>query len=703
MKNKSLIIVESPTKAKTISHFLKNSRYVIKSSYGHVRDLPKSKLGIDLENNFQPQYVIPIRARKIINELKKALANVNQVILASDEDREGEAIAWHLSQALKLKKSQRIVFHEITKSAIEEALKNPRSINLNLVNAQQARRILDRLVGYKLSPFLWKKIYKGLSAGRVQSVALRLIVEREREIQNFQKQEYWSLAALLLAGAKTEIMARLTKIDGRKLDKLEINSEKKAKKIKDELKKSFYKIAKLELKNVSRHPSPPFTTSTLQQKSNNQLGFSAKKTMILAQQLYEGINLGGQRTGLITYMRTDSVHLSEESLLQAKNYLQKNFSAEYYQRRQYKTKSKGAQEAHEAIRPTNVSLEPNKIKKYLTSSQYKLYQLIWRRFLASQMVPAKYLALKTIVFAGSKGNPNKFELVSNEQFLKFDGYLKIIKPEEKLDNKEEARLAEISKLKQGQILELAKVLAEQHFTEPPARYSEAALVKKLEELGIGRPSTYASIISTIQDRKYVIKNQQRKLEPQEVGFLVNDLLVKHFPQIVDYQFTANLEDELDQIAHEKADWVKVLANFWQPFEKNLEKKYQEVEKINQDVKTDRKCPLCGGDVVIKTGRFGKFYACQNFPKCRWTEAIVNSTGVKCPECKKGEIIERRTKKGKIFYGCSRYPECKFALWNKPTGDICSKCKSLIIQTKSGKIKCSNIECATNKKIKNNFK
>ncbi|HHD92206.1 MAG TPA: type I DNA topoisomerase [Candidatus Portnoybacteria bacterium] len=697
MKNKTLIIVESPTKAKTISHFLKDNRYIIKSSYGHIRDLPKSKLGIDIENDFQPQYIIPIRARKIINELKKAVTNVNQVVLASDEDREGEAIAWHLSQALKLKNSQRIVFHEITKTAIEKALENPREINLNIVNAQQARRLLDRLVGYKLSPFLWKKIYKGLSAGRVQSVALRLIVEKEREIQNFKKQEYWTLMALLSANTDIEIEARLAKIKGKKLDKLAINSDQDAKKIKKELEKSIYKIIEIESKDVSRYPSPPFTTSTLQQKSNNQLGFSAKKTMILAQQLYEGINLGGKRTGLITYMRTDSVHLSDESLLQAKNYLQKNFPPEYYQGRQYKTKSKGAQEAHEAIRPTDVNFEPDKIKKYLNRDQFRLYQLIWQRFLASQMAPAKFLAVKITIAAGPKQEPNKFELVSNEQFLKFDGYLRIINSEEKLNKKNQSKLAKISNLKKDQLLDLVKVLAEQHFTEPPARYSEATLVKKLEELGIGRPSTYASIISTIQDRKYVIKNQQKKLEPQEIGFLVNDLLIKHFPQIVNYQFTANLEDELDQIAQEKADWIKVLSNFWRPFEKNLEKKYQEVEKINQDEETDQICPLCGGKVVIKTGRFGKFYACQNFPKCRWTKPIIKSTGVKCPKCKKGEIIERRTKKGKIFYGCSRYPKCKFALWDKPTGDICPKCGSLIIQTKSGKIKCSNQECITNKK------
>ena len=708
-KGKTLIVVESPTKARTISRFL-GPDYLIKSSYGHIRDLPKSKLGVDIENDFQPQYVIPLKARKIINDLKKSLTKVQRVILATDEDREGEAIAWHLSQVLQFGESQRIAFHEITKPAIENALKNPRKINLNLVNAQQARRILDRLVGYKLSPFLWKKIYKGLSAGRVQSVALRLIVEREREIQKFKKQEYWTITAALTAKPPQEcqncLNARLVKIDGRKLEKLEINSAKKAEEIKKELEKSSYRIIKLESKDVFRHPSPPFTTSTLQQTANNQLGFSSKKTMLLAQQLYEGIDLGGQRTGLITYMRTDSVYLSEESLSQAEKYLRQNFDLKYYQKRQYKTKDKRAQEAHEAIRPTAVDLEPEKIKRYLTRDQYRLYQLIWRRFLASQMASAKYWSVKAVISAGLDQKPNKFELVASNQFLKFDGYLRMIKPERKNQlEKDRAGLDAVMGrvLKVGQGLDLKEIFAEQHFTEPPPRYSEAALVKKLEELGIGRPSTYAAIISTIQGRKYVVKNQQRKLEPQEAGFLVNDLLVEHFPKIVDYQFTAQMEDKLDQIAQNEANWIVVLRDFWEPFKKSLDEKYQAVKKISQDVETDRRCPLCNGKVVIKNGRYGRFYACQNFPKCRWTEPIVVSTGVRCPKCKMGEIIERKTKKGKTFYSCSRYPKCKFALWDKPTGDICPTCGSLIIQTKSGRMKCSNPDCPSNKNQKSKMK
>jgi len=695
----NLIIVESPTKASTISKFL-GKDYKVESSYGHIRDLPKSKLGIDIENNFEPQYVIPLKAKKRVNFLKKEAQNVEKIILATDEDREGEAIAWHLTQALDLSDQQpttnnkqqescrssvvgrrleveRIVFHEITKSAIEEALKNPRGININLVNAQQARRVLDRLVGYKLSPFLWEKIMKRLSAGRVQSVALRLIVEREEEIRNFKPEEYWTIVASLLKikNQKSKIKnieAYLYKINDEVVSKLGIKSKEEADKIVEDLKKCDYRVLKIEKKELKRNPLPPFTTSTLQQEASKKLHYSAKQTMRLAQNLYEN--------GLITYHRTDSLNLSQESLTAAKKWIEKNLGKEYAIQapRIFKTRSRLAQEAHEAIRPTNPELIPEKIKATL-SQEKKLYELIWRRFIASQLPQARFdftaieikaensksKTLNSKQIANSKfQTSNTYILKTSGSIMKFDGFLKIwpIQFEE----------AELPALEENEELKLKEIKPEQHFTEPPPRYNEASLIKALEKYGIGRPSTYAPIISVIQERNYVYKNEQRRFQPTEIGELVNKILVEHFPQIVDIQFTAQMEEKLDEIAQGKEKWQKVIENFYQPFAENLEKKYQEVKKQKPiEEKTDEVCENCGKPMVIKYGKFGKFLACSGFPECRHTKQITtimtNDKGekIKCPKCQKGEIVRRKTKKGRFFYGCSRYPDCDYASWTKP--------------------------------------
>ena len=726
-----LVIVESPTKAKTIQRFLSGD-FVVKSSYGHVRDLPAKKLGVNVKNNFEPQYVVPLRNKKHITSIKQSLEKSSSLILATDEDREGEAIAWHILQALKIpttdyrlpttagkenKKAvvrspsavsvHRIVFHEITKSAIEKALKSPREIDMDLVDAQQARRILDRLVGYKLSPFLWNKVAKGLSAGRVQSVAVRLIVEREREIENFKKQEYWSIEAMLLQQSTTnsqhptEFTASLIKKDNKIIDKLEIKNKEEADKILKDLEGAEYRVQNIDKKETKKNPLPPFKTSTLQQSAWQKLKYPAKFTMGLAQALYEN--------GFITYHRTDSLNLSEQSLQSAQEFIIDNYGKNYWAgaARRFKTKSKGAQEAHEAIRPTDPSAAPEKLSKELDKKQLKIYDLIWRRFIASQMSKAVFDSTAVDILASpvilsssrggaknlkkdssatprSQGDTATFTFRANGQTMKFDGFLKVY-PMKFSEN-------ELPSLKKDEILDLKELIPSQHFTQPPARYNDASLVKKLEELGIGRPSTYAPIISTIQDRRYVEKNEEKRFKPTEMGFKVNDMLVEHFPEIVDYQFTAKIEEELDEIAEGKIKWAPVIKEFYEPFAKHLDEKYQNVQKIKTEEKTDRLCPECGGELVIRESRFGKFFACKNFPKCRFTEAITNSTGVVCPKCFEGEIVERRTKRGKIFYSCSKYPKCEFALWQKPTGEKCPKCGSLLTYTPKGKEKCSNKEC-----------
>jgi len=692
-----LIIVESPTKSKTLQNFL-GREYRVLSSYGHIRDLPKGEFGIDVKKNFEPKYVIPPKARKVIKFLKEAVAKADTTILATDEDREGEAISWHLSQILSLngkKPYQRIVFHEITKSAIEEALKNPRKIDMNLVDAQQTRRILDRIVGYKLSPFLWKKVARGLSAGRVQSVAVRLVAEREREIQNFIPQEYWTIVAHLKklpedGPRATEFEALLVKKDGKVLDKLAIKNEKEAEKIVKDLEGAevdetsshlhaalpseacVYKVINVEKKEIKRNPLPPFTTSTLQQTAWQRFRFPAKLTMRVAQQLYEN--------GWISYHRTDSLNLSDLSLFAAKKFIMGQYGKEYWPGflRKYKTKSKSAQEAHEAIRPAYPKKEPSSLK--LEQNQLKLYDLIWRRFIACQM--SQTIFDSTIINVAAKN----YIFRATGQILKFDGFLKVypIKCEEN----------ELPPLEKEEMLELIKLIPSQHFTQPPAKYTEATLIKALEENGIGRPSTYAPILSTIQERNYIEKDEQKRFRPTEIGTVVNDILVNHFPEIVDTGFTAKMEEDLDEIAEGRRKWIPVIKDFYEPFEENLQKKYQEVSKKDITEKpTEKICPKCGAPLLIRLGKYGKFYACSKFPKCRYTKSLEENTlGIKCPKCKKGKITEKRTKKGKIFYGCDQFPKCDFALWDKPTGEKCPKCKSLLVETKRKQIKCSSKEC-----------
>ena len=672
--SKTLVIVESPTKARTISRFL-GKDFAVESSYGHIRDLPKSKLGVDVEKNFAPTYIIPTKAKKSVNLLKKAGEKARRVILATDEDREGEAIAWHLVQALDLngekngaaKEVERIVFHEITKGAIEEALRNPRAIDMKRVDAQQGRRILDRLVGYSLSPFLWKKVIRGLSAGRVQSVAVRLVVEREREIKNFKPQEYWTIDAKLHPEKKTKdkFIARLAKINGETLDKFGIASEADAKTIDDALEDAEWRIADIEKRAISKKPLPPFTTSTLQQEAFRRLGFSAKQTMRLAQQLYEGILLGEEgSTGLITYMRTDSVNLSEGSLHEASVFIAKEFGERYAvaSPRRFKTKTKGAQEAHEAIRPTDPARAPEGVKSHLDRNQGRLYELIWRRFIATQMAEALFDATAVDVLAESQKTKDKrYTLRANGQIMKFDGFLRVWPTKT-----EDVILPELTK---DEALNLEKLIPEQHFTEPPPRFSEASLIKALEQNGIGRPSTYAPTMATIQDRGYVEKDEVKRLKPTEIGLVVNDLLVEHFPEIVDIQFTAKMEEELDDIAEGKLEWQKVIRKFYDPFSKHLAEKYEVVEKQNMVEETDQVCEKCGKPMVIKYGRFGRFLACSGFPECKNAKPLPKeppkSTGLPCPECNQGELVERWTRRRRLFYGCSRYPECTYATWTDP--------------------------------------
>ncbi|MFA7209749.1 MAG: type I DNA topoisomerase [Parcubacteria group bacterium] len=735
-----LVIVESPTKAKTISKFL-GGKYTVKSSYGHIRDLPTKKMGIDIENDFEPEYEIPSKNIDRVAELKKLAKKADGVILATDEDREGEAISWHLVAALglKLDKIERIAFHEITEKAIKHALENPRTINYNLVDAQQARRVLDRLVGYELSPFLWKKIRRGLSAGRVQSVALRLIVEKEREIQNFKPEEYWAIAAQLKTknGSKSsEFEAKISKENGTALGKLGIKNKEHADKAVAFLEKADYRIEKITKKEVQKNPLAPYTTSTLQQDANNKLGYSSKQTMMIAQQLYEGINIGKEGSvGIITYMRTDSVNLSMESMLSAQKTISKNFGPEYAlaSPRFFKTKAKGAQEAHEAIRPTFPEKTPESIKEFLDPKQYKIYRLIWQRMVASQMAPAVMDSVTVDISATSGNSKDNYTLRANGSTIKFEGYLKVYG--EKMPVTENL----LPEMDEQDLLDLVKLLSEQKFTQPPARFSEAALVKAMEELGIGRPSTYAPTISTIIDRKYVNKDENKRLFPEEIGFTVCDLLTEHFADIVDYTFTATMEENLDGIAEGKKEWVPVIRDFYGPFHKNLEQKTKEIKKEDLQEKLDRQCPDCGGDLIMKFGRFGKFIACSNYPSCKYTEKtesekkvdeqhagevceicgapmlvkrgrfgsflgcsnypeckgikrIENKTGITCPKCQLGEIVERKSKKGRVFFGCNTYPKCDFALWNKPTGEKCPKCGNLLVFAAKGKTKCSDKEC-----------
>jgi len=739
--SKNLVIVESPTKAKTIGRFL-GKDFTVVSSYGHVRDLPKTKLGVDVDHDFEPSYTVPAKAKIKVAGLKEEAAKTQMLYLATDEDREGEAISWHLIELLKPKANQvkRIVFHEITESAIREALANPRDLDQNLVNAQQARRILDRLVGYELSPFLWKKVAKGLSAGRVQSVAVRLIVEREREIKAFISQEYWSITGLFSKG-KENFSAELAKLQGKALDKFAFTSQAQAENlVKDLLNIKTWAISKLETKQTKRAPNAPYTTSTLQQDANRILGFSAKQTMTLAQRLYEGIELTEGPVGLITYMRTDSTNLADKFLQEAQDFIKKELGEDYAKgAKKYATKSKNAQEAHEAVRPTNVTYHPDLLKNQMESGEWRLYNLIWRRAVASQLPEALFNSTSLEVTDAE----NKATFRANGSRLIFDGFLKIW-PDKRVDEL-------LPELSEGDKVNLKELKPDQHFTEPPARYTEAALVKALESHGIGRPSTYAPTISTVIDRGYV-ERVEKKLKPTDLAMLVNDVLVEHFPEVVDYDFTAKMEDQLDDIAIGKAEWVPVIRSFYQPFKGHLTAKYEEVNKkdltetatdeicekcqspmvikmgrfgkflacsnyptckntknLNGDGQieapetTDEKCPECNSAMVVKRGRFGKFLACSKYPDCKGIKRIEKTVGVKCPECKEGDIVERRSKRGRNFYSCSRYPDCKFALWSKPTGEACPKCKSLLVFGKKGTAACSNKECDYTKTIENSEK
>ncbi|MEK7528951.1 MAG: type I DNA topoisomerase [Patescibacteria group bacterium] len=726
----NLVIVESPAKAKTISKFL-GSDYIVEASMGHVRDLPKSKIGIDTEHNFEPTYAIPLDKKKVIKELKSKMKKGMMLWLATDEDREGEAIGWHILEALKIPESEnvkRIVFHEITKGAILEALEHPRALDHDLINAQQARRVLDRLVGYELSPLLWKKIRYGLSAGRVQSVAVRLIVEREREIKAFQADEYWNITAEFNEKGKS-FAAALNKIDGKKA---EIKNEASAKEVVTALDGAAYRVAAVDEKQVKRTPAPPFITSTLQQEAARKLNFSVKKTMMLAQQMYEGVEIYGEHVGVITYMRTDSVNLSKLATAQAKEVIANSFGPEYSlpSPRLYKSK-KGAQEAHEAIRPTDLSRDPGEIKQFLTRDQHRLYELIWKRTLACQMQEAILNQLGIDIEAEKSAVRLPYVFRATGQTIAFAGFLKVYSEgHDDDDEAEDEGESMLPKVAQGDSLKLEKLESTQHFTKPPPRYTEASLVKKLESEGIGRPSTYAPTISTVLARGYVEK-EDRALKPTDTGEVVNDLLVEHFPNIVDLQFTAKMEEKLDDVADGKCEWVPLMRDFYVPFHAVVEEKNKTLKKediVNEETSeicekcgkpmviklgrfgkflscsnypecknarpldeqksealaelqkkfADKKCDKCGEPMEVKSGRFGNFLGCSKYPECKNIEAIVTYSGVKCPSCEEGQLIERRTRKGgRIFWGCNKFPKCKTATWDKPV-KICEKCQGMVV-------------------------
>ena len=710
----NLVVVESPAKAKTIEKYL-GKDFKVLASFGHVRDLPTGDLGVDIEADFEPKYVIPTKAKKVISDLRAAESKAKILYLATDLDREGEAISWHILKALKIKeddtKVKRIVFNEITKTALEKAVKNPRGLDMNLVDAQQARRVLDRLVGYKLSPFLWKKVKSGLSAGRVQSVAVRLIVEKEKEISAFKSEEYWLLGVnLSKQEEKNPFAAFLVEIDGKNIGKLDIKTKKQADEIEKNLDSAKYKVLDIEKKESLRTPSAPFTTSTLQMEASRKLGYSAKQTMMLAQKLYEA--------GHITYMRTDSVNISEEALKAIRNTIVKEYGEKYLPEsaKKYKTKTKRAQEAHEAIRPSHFT------EKQVSSDsrEQSLFDLIWKRTIASQMKEAVMEVSTVKIEAKTK---QTYIFVVKGEVIKFDGFIKVYT--EGKDDEIEEDINLLPALTKGEELDFISLIKNQKFTEPPTRYSEATLVKKMESLGIGRPSTYAPTLTTIQDRGYVLL-ENRRFIPNEIGTIVSDLLVEHFPKVVDYQFTAKMEDEFDEIAEGTIKWQPMIKEFYEPFLKNLTEKTKEVVKddIMKPEETDEKCPecgkpivirigrfgkfmactgfpeckfskpveekdappaeivnekgkieevtekekceKCGGKMIMKEGRFGKFLACENYPKCKNTKTIIQSSGMKCPDCKEGDVIQKRTKKGRMFWGCSRYPKCEYASWTDPT-------------------------------------
>lgn len=683
---KVLVIVESPAKSKTIEKFL-GPNYVVKASMGHLRDLPKSQMGIDIEHDFTPRYSNLVTRKKVIDELVSYADESSAVLLATDPDREGEAISWHLAYILNVDPTStcRITFNEITKNAVVEALGSPRTIDMNMVDAQQARRVLDRIVGYKLSPLLWKKVCKGLSAGRVQSVAVRLICEREREIQAFVPQEYWTIEGNFETPKKEAFTAELTHIKGEKID---ITTESDAQAIVDAIGNEDAVVTNIEKRKRSRKAAPPFTTSTLQQDGVRKLNFGAKRTMMIAQHLYEGLEIGSYgHVGLITYMRTDSTRISKEMQAMAKDFILRNYGEDYYPSKPNVYGSKGsAQDAHEAIRPTSLELTPKMVEPFLSRDELKLYTLIWNRFMASQMAPQQNES--TTIELNVKDD---YTFKATGSRVIFPGFSAVYEDAKKED------VPQLPALKMNDVAHTVEVLPEQHFTQPPPRYSEASLIKTLEELGIGRPSTYAPILDTIVSRNYV-ENTNKQFVPTELGFVVVDFLIAYFEKIINTGFTRDLEEELDAIASGKDTYVKVLSDFYEVFAQELEDA-SDVDRIEiASMESDEICELCNSPMVYKFGRYGKFLACSNFPECKNTKPITVGTGVTCPKCKEGEIVERKSRRGRIFYGCNRYPQCDFTLWDKPTHDFCETCGSIMVEKtyKNGTVKkfCSNETCPT---------
>ncbi|UXV43339.1 type I DNA topoisomerase [Staphylococcus simulans] len=677
----NLVIVESPAKAKTIEKYL-GKRYKVIASMGHVRDLPRSQMGVDVEDDFEPKYITIRGKGPVVQELKRHAKKAKKIFLASDPDREGEAIAWHLANILKLDEhaKNRVVFNEITKDAVKESFKTPRSIEINLVDAQQARRIVDRLVGYNISPVLWKKVKKGLSAGRVQSVALRLVIDRENEIRNFKPEEYWKIEGKFRY-KKSTFTAKFLHYKNKPY-KLQKNEDVKF--ITDQLNGNEFEVTKVTRKEKKRNPENPFTTSTLQQEASRKLGFKTRKTMMVAQQLYEGIDLKRQGTvGLITYMRTDSTRISADAKAETKDFITEKYGKEYVSHRK-QTGKQGDQDAHEAIRPTKTLRTPDEMKSFLTKDQHRLYKLIWERFVASQMAPA---VIDTVAMDVEQGD---IKFRANGQAIKFKGFMTLY-VESKDEEEQNKRLPIID---EGETVIATDIEPSQHFTQPPPRYTEARLVKTLEELKIGRPSTYAPTIDTIQKRNYV-KLESKRFVPTELGEIVYEQVKEYFPEIIDVEFTVNMETLLDKIAEGDENWRNVVGNFYNGFKDDVERAEKEMEKIEiKDEPAGEDCEKCGSPMVIKMGRYGKFMACSNFPDCRNTKAIVKEIGVKCPKCKDGEVVERKSKKGRIFYGCSNYPECDFISWDKPVGRDCPKCDHHLVVRKKGRssqVVCSNCD------------
>ncbi len=677
----ALVIVESPAKAKTIGKYLGRD-YIVKASMGHVRDLPRSQMGVDIENGFEPKYITIRGKGKILKELREAAKKAKNVYLAADPDREGEAIAWHLAHSLEIdaKSRCRVVFNEITEKAVTDAFKQPRQINMDLVNAQQARRILDRLVGYKISPLLWKKVKKGLSAGRVQSVAVKLIIDREKEIKAFVPEEYWSITAHFKKNGEG-FEAKFYGWDG---EKQTLSNSEEVQQVLKKIDATAFVVKSVQKKERKRNPVPPFITSTLQQEAARKLNFKAAKTMMLAQQLYEGIDLGPEgSTGLITYMRTDSTRVSETAKEEAAQYITQHFGQDYLgQKRRTGPANRRAQDAHEAIRPTSIYRDPQSVKPYLSRDQYRLYRLIWERFLASQMAPAVMDTMTVDLESGGI----LFRATGSK--IKFPGFMKVyIEGQDDETNEEERFLPELT---EGEQLAAEKLDPKQHFTQPPPRYTEARLVKTLEEKGIGRPSTYAPTLDTIQKRGYV-RLEERRFVPTELGEVVNELMEEFFPEILDVGFTADMEQQLDEIEEGKENWQKILDNFYAGFKDRLKVAEEKMEKVTiEDEVSEETCDKCGRPMVFKYGRYGKFLACSGFPECHNTKPIIKEIGVVCPQCKEGQVVERKSKRNRLFYGCSRYPQCDFVSWDKPLNRSCPNCSGVLVEKRTKKE--TKIEC-----------